>query len=116
MSSTLLKFRLWDIWYNQMISWNDIYALNPYDLTDALLNNTSRYIVMQWSGLQDMHGTDIYTGDVVNLNYEKSEVVFENGAFCYESSIDGKLYPLYELDLTDVEILEDIYSRNYNAV
>lgn len=92
-----LKFRVWD---------NVDYMSKPFTLQS--MNNaertefTSDCVVMQYTGLRDRNGREIYEGDVVQEVYEESEcgpaaafatpVVFMDGAFCLD---DGE--PLFEL-------------------
>lgn len=53
-------------------------------------------IVMQWSGLIDSNGNDVYTGDIIQFPGCKStaEVIFKKGMFC----IDSQCKPMREVD------------------
>lgn len=63
MSNDRLKFRAWDKWRKQMIYPND----GDFIGWHAMSNWRDCLEVMQWTGLYDCEGREIYSGDVVRL-------------------------------------------------
>lgn len=64
-----MKFRAWDLYHKHMIyqqedlTASDILALSERECGNAGYKN---YVVMRFTGLKDMYGTEIYEGDLVD--------------------------------------------------
>jgi len=92
-----IKFRAWDKFEKKM--WTDFKAYLLIDITNGeYIFNTvedeyqiDRYILMQFTGLLDKNGKEIYEGDIVspinfNGSYRQAIVKFKNGCFIVEST------------------------------
>ena len=112
-----IKFRGWDKEKKEMytgFSFNDIYA--GYDeiyVEDESDNYWScpdwdNAILMQYTGLKDKNGKEIYEGDIIkNEIGELKEIIFEDGGFWYKD-VDGRLYmPIQRMR----EIIGNIYEN-----
>ena len=75
-----IKFRVWD---------NIDYMSKPYDLNEIQFGKiqfTKDCIIMQFTGLKDMNGQDIYEGDVLQCEFIPSYfgVEWNNEVSCYD--------------------------------
>ena len=70
------KFRAYDKKYNKII-YEEVSICINLDGETSEYHHDYRFVLMQWSGLQDSKGINIYEGDIVYLaGYGKYEVEF----------------------------------------
>ena len=79
LANRILRFRVWDKISKQMYRWSQIASISLVDF------ELEHYTLMQFTGVKDKKGIDIYEGDKIKYKNFKgySTIVFENGAFGY---------------------------------
>ena len=100
------RFRAWDKTHTEMIYFDELRACDcTPDGFDELVHLESmsktrtrsydaEYEVMQYTGLKDKNGKEIYEGDIVNWSLDYLEIIFKDGGFGYYTAF-GKARPSY---------------------
>ena len=107
-----IKFRAWNKELPQMVSDLSLHGLEFYgdSLNDALRQTT----VMQFTGLKDRKGIEIYEGDILSGHEDGiGKVVWSEDSYVYEF-LDGNIIPLAEATTwfgNIVEVIGNIYKN-----
>lgn len=129
-----IKFRAWDKYEERMGEVSFIkYSNVQYHQVSARFNQKERVvdewfnfgsedgsdniILMQYTGIKDCNGVEIYEGDILNVSKEYSgsfsptQVIFENGAFRTQISHMHNPVPLTEERALTLEIIGNIHQN-----
>ena len=98
------KFRLWDSEEHIMIEADDLAFEEYAPLVELLNDGTSHF--MQYTGMKDKEGKEIYEGDRVALTYDTGYVYFELGCFRVK---DTSGYSRCLCDIMDIKVIGHIY-------
>lgn len=112
MNQRPIKFRAWDVFYNKFIySEEGEGSLSNFFAKVAGGESAGREVpVMQFTGLLDVHGKEIYEGDVVNADGKKALVEWNKSEPFYWVRFGENKFN-YLWDVLDIEIIGNIYEH-----
>ena len=119
-----IKFRIWDIENKEMLRVQELdfeptfyggrIAIRPDQYNDYF--DTEDMILMQYTGLHDKNGKEIYEGDIVKVTYKNETEIFEvrydeeNTCFrMYYKDLKFLDFAIEEVDL--YEVIGNIYDN-----
>ena len=116
-----IKFRAFNIKENKMIDWEALigYCDIDYLFGGGYLRVNKRHsnfiypIAMQFTGLHDKNGVEIFEGDVIHSDTHNENFVinFNDGCFSYESMDKSSYNYLYELTLSNIKVIGNVHEK-----
>ncbi len=116
------KFRIWDMLRKEFLSAGTISIVIHRGKTpkinillDGIMDITedSRFIIMQYTGVDDKNNQEIYDGDILKCETQNQigTVWFSNGAFMTDCEGFGN-HPISQTNSNDFEKIGNIYQNS----
>lgn len=101
-----IKFRAWDNSHSEMIDYSEVRSNFGWYLDDDDIT------LMQFTGLLDKNGKEIYEGDILGYWGKAAWLVgFVEGRFCFIYEDGRKAFGLTKSSLQGKEIIGNIYQN-----
>jgi prenyltransferase beta subunit len=101
-----LKFRVWHKGYNVM-STGGVFFNN----STGELEHDPLVVVMQWTGLTDMNGVEVFEGDVVEWGKYRRKCLFRDGAFRLVTHVESYGSSTWPQELKAIEVIGNIHAN-----
>ena len=104
-----IKFRAWDEVSEKMLNWNEFLDTNMKNTFIA--PESTGLILMQYTGLHDKNGKEIYEGDIVKYENMTGKIMFFNGSFILSDLEETEEWELGVIN-EDIEVIGNIYENS----
>ncbi|MGH1274030.1 YopX family protein [Bacillus cereus] len=108
-----IKFRVWNLMSKKMMDWGEIFDLPAWEIFPGTPEQRA-FNVMQYTGLKDKNGKEIYEGDILEFsgNVVALGIVKYNENFATFQACNGNSGWLFGNESgTNIEILGNIYEN-----
>lgn len=109
-----LKFKVWLPYNKMMMRPKDIIEITEARISNVTIGEMKEWIWLQFTGLHDKNGTEIYEGDIISNTSRKYKIGWNDftGGFYRQTLIGSPGYSLNEEELIkDFEIIGNIYEH-----
>lgn len=116
-----LNFRAWDTKDKRFLEYFRDFWQHPDSSLESIFHN-DRFVWQQFTGLKDIHGTDIYEGDIITYIEKMHEhgdaqklrgvIVYdeENAAFGLAGLESGEIWNYFtDMVISDFEVVGNIF-------
>lgn len=113
-----IKFRAWDYQNNKWATDNDVVGSVglEFGIKDYFMNiageRAIRFTFLQYTGLKDKNGVEIYEGDVVKDEATVFKVIWYKGRFDFERVSGVYQFPYFGDNCSRMEIVGNIYEHH----
>ena len=104
-----IKFRAWDESQKYMAK----QGTPDLETIQSFFFHFGNFPLMQFTGLTDKNGIEIYEGDIIQflIDNEKYIVEFTEGSFCIVSNQNSCIISMYDFQNSEFLILGNIYEN-----
>lgn len=118
-----IKFRAWDVEEKQMMDWSTMRqsAFNEGGVNvmyEVMVSRNTDYEIMQFTGICDKNGKEIYEGDIVETTSSKGVIEFDKGLFGvnWDYGTDRKTMLGACGTETNLRVMHDGYNDRLNVI